>query len=555
MADTIRRNKYRARWNALDSDFSIWQRRYRDLSDYMLPFSGRFLGDERNRGDRLFNKIYDSTGTEALGTLAAGLMAGLTSPARPWFRLSIRNKELLKSDAVKLWLNDLTMQMQAIFAKSNTYRALHSIYEELGLYGTACSVLDNDYDTVIHHQTMTAGEYRLATNYKGEVNTMYRHFQKSIGETVAEFGKENCSLAVQNLHSQGNLDALIKIVHLVEPRVDRDPTKRDVRNMPWRSCYFEEACENPDKYLRESGTRNFRVLAPRWTTWGGDVYGVSPAMRALGDVRQLQHQQFRKAQGIDFQVNPPLVFPTSAKNSMVDMLPGGVSFADVTTAGGVKSAFDVVLNLQHLLLDIQDVRQRINQVFYVDLFKMLAQSDRRQMTATEVAERHEEKLLMLGPVLERQDNELLSKFIDITFARMIEVSMVAPPPQELQGEELEVEFVSMLAQAQRAIGINGIDRFVMTLGTVAQMGRPEIMDKLNADELADVYGDMLGIDPNLITADTQVAIIRKQRADQQAQVQRAAMTESMAKSANLAAGANTDTPNALTDVMDMFSGY
>lgn len=554
MTDSTPRNKYLARWSALDNEFSSWRARYMDISRNILPVSGRFLQNERNRGDKQFNHIYDSTGTQALKTLSAGLMAGMTSPARPWFRLSTSDPALTKYAPVKVWLDDVTRIMQAIFARSNTYRALHSMYEELGAYGTAASIVAEDFDTVIHHYVLTAGEYRLATNYKGEVDCLYRECEKTVAELVKEFGIEVCSSAVRTLYEAGNLDAKVTIIHVIEPRADRDPGKRDALNMPWRSLYFEKATDNPEKYLRESGFKSFRVLAPRWTTWGGDTYGISPSMEALGDIRQLQHQQLRKAQGIDKMVDPPLILPTSAKNGMHNFLPGGTSYIDVNGPGQVQTAFNVNLNLQYLLEDIRDVRDRINGVFYVDLFKLLAQNDRGRMTATEVAELHEEKLLMLGPVLERQHNELLDPKIELTFARALEAGILPAPPEELNGHELNVEFVSMLAQAQRAIGTNGIDRFVMSLGQVATV-KPDVLDKFNADEWADAYSDMLGVDPSLIVASDKVALIRQDRAKQQQAAQQAALAESAANSANKLAGADTSGQNALTDITRQYSGY
>lgn len=506
--------QYRERWGQLDTDFSPWRSRYMDLSDSFMPVSGRFLQRERNQGtNTAFNSIYDSSGTMALNTLAAGLMAGLTSPARPWFRLSTTDPELTKYESVKIWLNDVTKKMQAIFAASNTYNALHQSYGELGLYGTACTVIVDNFKNVIHHQTMTAGEYRLATNYEGQVDTLYRRFEKTVAEMVKEFGLDNCSTNVQDMYRNNNLSAYIPIIHLIEPRADRDPSRKDPKNMAWRSVYFEEG-ENSNKILREGGFKNFRALAPRWVTYGGDTYGVSPGMLALGDNRQLQHEQLRKAQGIDYMVQPPMIMPTSAKISQLNLLPGGVTFADTTQQTVVQSAFQVNLRLDYLLQDIQDVRQRLKEVFYTDLFKMLAQSDRGQMTATEVAERHEEKLLMLGPVLERQHNEMLSPLVEMTFDRMVQAGLVPTPPPELEGNELQIEFVSMLAQAQRAIGTNGIDRFIVSLGQVAAI-KPDVLDKFNSDEWADIYGDMLGVDPNLIVADKNVAIVRQKRAQQQ----------------------------------------
>lgn len=556
MAENVARCKYLARWSALDSEFSPWRARYEDISRNILPVSGRFFAGERNRGDKSFNRIYDSTGTQALKTLSAGLMAGMTSPARPWFRLSTSDPALMKYAPVKVWLDDVTRILQAIFARSNTYRALHSMYGELGAYGTAASIIADDFKTVIHHYPLTAGEYRLAMNYKGEVDCMYRECEKTVAELVKEFGRDAVSTTVRDLFDKGTLDAKVAIIHIIEPRADRDVRKRDALNMAWKSVYFEKASDNPEKTLRESGFKMFRVLAPRWETWGGDTYGISPSMEALGDIRQLQHQQLRKAQGIDKMVDPPLILPTSAKNGMHNFLPGGTSYIDVNGPGQVQSAFNVNLNLSYLLEDIRDVRERINGMFYADLFKMLAMNDaqRGQMTATEVAERHEEKLLMLGPVLERQHNELLDPKIELTFTRALEAGILPAPPEELNGHELNVEFVSMLAQAQRAIGTNGVDRFVMSLGQIATM-KPDVLDKFDADEWADMYADSLGVDPSMIVANDKVAIVRKQRAQQQQAMQQAAMAESASKSAANLAGADTGGKNALTDITRQFSGY
>lgn len=554
MVDETLRKELTRRWGALQAERSSWMDHWRDISEYLLPRSGRYFLTDRNRGERRHNSIYDSTGTRALRVLAAGMMAGMTSPARPWFRLTTSVPELDESAAVKVWLADVTRLMQMVFAKSNTYRALHSIYEELGAFGTASSVVLPDFDRVIHHHTLTAGEYAIATDHKGLVNTLFREFEMTVGQLVAEFGRNNCSRTVQNLYDQGKSDAWVPVLHGIEPRRQRDPSKRDNRNMAVRSVYFEKGGDN-GQLLRESGYREFPALCPRWATAGGDIYGNSPAMEALGDIKQLQHEQLRKAEGIDYQTRPPLQVPTSAKSRDLDTLPGGISYVDVASQnGGIRSAFEVNLNLNYLLEDIRDVRERIKSCFYADLFLMLAGNDNRNMTATEVAERHEEKLLMLGPVLERLHNEILDPLIEMTFSRMLEAGIVPPPPQELQGMELNVEFVSMLAQAQRAIATNSVDRFVGNLGAIAQF-KPDVLDKFDADAWADAYADMLGLDPDLIVPGEQVALIRKQRAEAQQQMEQAAMMQQGVDVAAKLGSIDTGGENGLTSVMDAFAGY
>lgn len=542
------------RWQALKTERSSWDPHWGEISGHLLPRSGRFFVQDRNKGQRRYNNIYDNTGGRALRVLAAGMMSGMTSPARPWFRLATSDHDLMKYAPVKLWLNEVSNLMHSIFQRSNTYRALHSMYEELGAFGTAASIVVPDFQNIIHHHPLTVGEYAIATNWKGEVTTLYREFQKTVHELVSEFGLDKCSTMVQSMYKNGNLDAWVTVVHAIEPREDRDPGKKDAANMPWRSVYFE--LQGSQKtFLRESGYKRFPALVPRWAVSGGDIYGNCPGQEALGDIKQLQHEQLRKAQGIDYMTKPPLQVPTSAKNHDMDTLPGGISYVDAATqGGGIRSAFEVRLDLSHLLVDIQDVRQRIQGSFYADLFLMLANQQDTRMTATEVAERHEEKLLMLGPVLERLQNELLDPLIEMTFDQIMEAGIVPPPPEELQGHDINVELVSMLAQAQRAIGTNSIDRFVGNLGSVAQF-KPEALDKFDADKWVDIYAESLGLDPQIIVPDDQVQAIRQQRAQAQQAAQQAAMLNQGADTAQKLGNVDTSKQSALTDVTAAFSGY
>jgi hypothetical protein len=515
------------RWGEMKNERSSWMPHWQELSTFLLPRSGRYFVQDRNRGARRHNNIYDSTGTRAVRTLAAGMMSGMTSPARPWFRLTTPDADLNKHQPVKIWLAAVTDLMLSVFNKSNVYRGLHQTYEELGLFGTSAKVVMDDFHTVVHHSSLTAGEYCIATDFRGNVDTLAREFEKTVAEVVKEFGYANCSTAVQGLFDNGTLGAWVPIIHVIEPRADRerDPKSKLAKDMAWRSVYFEQGA-SADQTLRDGGYMEFPGLVSRWSVSGGDIYGNSPGMEALGDVKQLQQQQLRKAQAIDYMTKPPIVLPSSMKNAGVEMLPGGINFGD----GEIKSAFEVRLDLSHMLADIQDVRARIKGAFYADLFLMLAEMDQTRMTATEVAERHEEKMLMLGPTVERLHNEELNPLIQSTFNRMIRVGMLPPPPQELHGVTLQVDFISMLAQAQRAIGTNSIDRFVGNLGQIAAFS-PGVLDKFDSDDWADEYSDMLGISPSLIVGNDKVALIRQGRAQQAAQQQQAAQANQNADTA------------------------
>ena len=554
MAELTKRQEILTRWGQLKTERATWWAHWAEITQFVTPRQGRYFVQDRNRGQRRHNNIYDSTGSRALNVLAAGLMGGLTSPARPWFRLATSNPDLNKAPAVKQWLAQVTDLMLTVFQKSNTYRALHQIYKELGAFGTGAAIISPDFDNVIHIHPITIGEYALATNFQGRVDTLYREFQLTVSQIVREFGIENCSQSVKSLYERGSLDAWITVIHAIEPRADRDLSKVDSLNMEWRDVYMELGATN-EQYLRESGFDKFPAVCPRWDVEGGDIYGNCPGQEALGDIKQLQHEQLRKSQAIDYQVNPPLQVPTSMKNRDVERMPGGITFVDTVSSGkAIQSAFDVQLNIRELLGDIQDVRGRINSAFYVDLFMMISQDNAAttRMTATEVAERHEEKMLMLGPVLERLQDELLDPLIETTFHMMVQAKILPPPPPELQGQQLSVELVSMLAQAQRAVTTNGIDRFTQSLAAVAQF-KPQVLDKFDADRWADEYSDALGVNPDLIMPEETVQAMREQRAKAQAAAQKQAQIAQMADTAQKLGNTPTTGGNAASDVVNMFS--
>lgn len=559
-----KRNAYLTRLSCLKAERSSWITHWSDLSRHILPRNARFFTADRNRGGReRYGQILDNTATRSLRVLSAGLMAGMTSPARPWFRLTTRDPELRSSHAVGLWLDEVTERMQTVFAKSNVYRGLQRIYEELGVFGTACTLVLGDFDTVIRMYPLTVGEFCLEQDYQGRIVTVYREFQRTVSEVVKEFGYENCSTHVQHAFDNRQLESNVELLHVVEPRSDqeRNPRSPTTENMPWVSVYLEVS-GNDNNILRESGFQRMRVLAPRWQANGGDVYGISPGMEALGDIKSLQQEQLRKAQAIDYQTKPPLQVPTTMKDRDRDGLPGGVNyyepgailpFDQVTPQGGVRTAFEVTLDLNALQVDILAVQFRIKQAFYEDLFLMLATRDPNRMTATEVLERQEEKLLMIGPVIERMSNELLEPLIDITFQEMLEVGAAPPPPEELFGREIEVEFISILAQAQRAVGVSGVQQFMGDVLAVAQT-RPDVLDNINFDEWVRSGAEMRGVDADLLVDKASVQRLREARAEAEAAREQSALMNEAAGTAKDLAAAPINQNSALDEVLRNAAG-
>jgi len=526
------RSPYLKRLTALENERSSFRAHWMDIQEYLLPRRGRFLLTDRNRGNKRNDKIIDATGTMALRTLASGMMAGITSPARPWFRLTTQDPALSDNDEVKIWLTKVERLLRDIFAKSNLYNALPVVYEEMGAFGTGCMLVAEDYDNIIRAYPMTVGEYCLANNDKLEVDTFYREYSLTVSQVVKEFGLDSCTTKTRDLFERGNLDTWVDIIHVIEPNTRKD-IKPGFERFPFRSVKFERGGEM-GKILSERGYHEFPVMAPRWHLLSTDVYGRSPGMDVLGDIKQLQFEQKRKAQGIDKMVNPPLTGPGSLRNQPISVLPGGVTFQDAMQGQqGLRPVYEVNPRLAELQQDIQETQERIRQGFFADLFQMMTYSDRRQITAREVDERHEEKLLMLGPVLERLHNELLDPLIDRTLAiasrQEVNGQPIVPvPPDFLQGQELKVEYISMLAQAQQAIGIGAIERTVGFVGQLAQAD-PSAMDKVDIDKVIDDYAEMQGAPPEIIVPTTVANKKRKAREEAIAQQQQAEQAMAMAQ--------------------------
>lgn len=558
------------RMTALENERTSWMSHWREINEVLLPRTGRFFAVEGNKGSRR-NDILDDTATGANTTLGAGMQYGQTSPSRPWMKIETEDEDLMENAEVSLWCDQVTRRILTVFARSNTYRTLHAMYEELGPYGVAASIVLPDYDTIIHHTPLTIGEYMLGTNSKGQVDTLGRNMQMTVGQIVEQYVAggpplksrsgswdwSKVSSAVKNAWDTHNVDAWIKVKTLIEPRRERDPRMLDKQNMAWRHVVIEEGGQ-ANQVLHEGGFRRFPVLAPRWNVSGNDIYGSTcPGMRALGGIKQLQFQHMRKAQAIDFQTNPPLMVPSSLKNQDSDYLPGGVTYYDPGGAGvgKVETAFNVNLNLQHLLLDIQDVRQLINNAFYTDVFLMM---DRLQgiqpRNQREVEERYEEKLLMLGPVVERQQNELLGPLIDITFEAAMEAGILPPPPELLQDQQLKFTYTSVLAQAQRRAAMSGVDRIISATASIAAAKQDSsVWDNIDTDTAIQKAATYEGIDAEIMRGKDDVQAMREARAQAQQQQIDAEKNAQAAETAKTLAQAPVTNDNALGQLVRGFA--
>lgn len=543
MKDQALRKYLDARIETLRTGRYSWWVSWAELAEYVLPYRYTWLvtANQYNRGQPLIGRILDSTGTIAARNCANGMMSGITSPTRPWFKLRLEGYQQDQNNPVNVWLAECERRMMRVFSESNFYTSMAVLYLDLVVFGTATMIVYEDYDDVIRCYNPCAGEYFVALDDRLQNQYFYREFIYTLSQ-INERWPGALSESDRKLVEQGNGRQERKIGHAIEP----DPSGR----APFREVYWCIGAAGDEIYSKRP-FYDKPFVAPRWDVVGNDAYGRGPASDAIGDIKQLQLETRRKAQALDKLVNPPMVADLQLQNQPASTLPGGVTYVSSTSQAGFKAAYQINPPLQEITQDIMAVQDRIRTIFFNDLFLMISQLTTVR-SATEIDARREEKLIMLGPVLERLENEALDPIIDRVFGVMSRGGLLPPPPPEIAGQEIQVQYVSMLAEAQRATSTAGIERLLSLAGNMAAVV-PGVLDKIDFDQAIDEYNEYLRNSPLIVRNSEQVNRIRQDRAEKEAQAQQAALTAEAVKGAETLSktevgGGN----NALQQIMGNF---
>jgi hypothetical protein len=513
------RQQAEMRHKSMEAEKNSWTPSWKTIRQFINPTKG-FFDDQPNQGSLIDHKtVLDGIGRKSSRTMAAGMVSGLSSPTRPWFKLGIDGKDELTEEE-KVWIDGVEKKMMGVFQNSNTYGALYSVYEECGSFSTAATAVLEDYDDVIRLRNFTIGEYALSCDEKGNVNGFSRKLWMTVDQVVSQFGLESCSPSVQMAYQQKRYDQWVRVSHLIDKNDSRDEKYQDFHHMPFRGRYWETGSMDKD-FLSVEGFEEFPILAPRWdTTTSADIYGKgSPGWDAVGDTKMVQKLHKLKLLSLEKEADPPLQKDSSVDR--VNSLAGGItSYSAQVRDVGVKPIYQVSPNTAAVQQVIQETKREVQEWFYVDLFLMMTSMDRSNVTAREIVERHEEKLLMLGPVIDRLQKELLSPLIKRTFSIMFRLGMIDPPPESVQGRSVDsvfrIEYISMLAQAQKMVWTAVIEQVVAFAGNLAA-AKPEVLDGIDFDETLRQYSGMLGVPPKILASKITVDSLRKARAEQAAQ--------------------------------------
>lgn len=511
---------YRLRWSTMRLEFmSKWYQNYRDVSRFINPKRGFFEGYVPNWNAQIDHKlIISGRPRRCVRTLAAGMQSGLSTPSRPWFKLGLPDEELEQSGNVKIWLEFVRNVIMRVGGRSNVYQAFHHNYEELGQFGTGAFGLFEDMKTVMRAESYTVGEYYVSVDASGRPNGFARQFWQTVDNVVNKYGWENCSVKLQAAYKGGQRDTFVLLYELCEENTTRIDGKIGYEGMKYRQIIWE-ADAPPDQLLNKGGYNEFPHIITRWdTVTTADTMGVGPGFYALGDVKSTYRLKKDLLLGVAKKVAPPVIINGSVQGH-ANMNPNGITRSSSQVQNpGAQPAYQVDIDIKDGAEFLESFYRDLDEEFYTDLFAAMLSADGTQKTAAEIAARHEEKLLLLGPVLERVFSEMFDPFIDRAFMICLRAGLIPPPPPEIMGMKLTPKYISLLAQAQQIVATASNEKGLAFLGNMAGI-KPDALDVVNFEEMAREELSALGVSEKCMNSPEQVVQIRKIKAQQQQQIQ------------------------------------
>lgn len=508
---------FEQRRSQLSDIFNSIKADLQEHADYLSPNAVRFLVKNVNKPRVKSKKIVDSTPLIAVRNFSSGMMTGATSPTRRWFKTSVQNKEIENSWEVKDWCAKQAELTRRILYASNFYQLLPEVYDQLGVFLFSCLSMEPDYDTVVNFKCLPIGSYFYSKDRRGVVDTICRNYMQSAKNLVDEFGIENVSDKVKEAFAD-KPDTMFEIVHFVEPNKEYIKNSQFSDKKKYISVYYEV---QGDKFLRKAGFDRFPYVVFEASCNGEDNYpSKGLGAYALPDVKQLMTMVKEHAKAVKKIVSPSLKGPASLKNKGIADTPSYYNETD-DNGNGVSPVYEVNPRVLELDQKINELKESIKAIFYNDLFAMILNTAERGRTATEVNELKEEKMVLLSPLLE-QIHTALRIILDWIFEEQIRVGILPEYPEELQGQEIEIEFVSTLAQAMKAQNIASMERFTTFVANMGKAIDPVLLKKIQGEKMIDDYADFANIDPSQVTPTKvieQYRLAMEQKQAQQEQMQ------------------------------------
>ena len=487
----------------------FWQSYFQDLATYCLPRKA-WITSVKSKGDRLkLDQVYDSTAIRSLKIMAAGFHSNLTSPATKWFNLRTRDLKVMDDKDAQLWFNEVEDIMFGTFASSNFDTTMQEFYLNAGCFGTGTVLTLEDVEEKVRFTEVPIEQVAFEEDSYGRVNRVYRLFPLTAQQAFDLWGEEAGEAVKETVKKKPQEQ--LKFLHYVGPRDERNPAKDDASNMPYKSLWIEMSKKH---LIGEGGFLDNPYAVGRFYKDTADVFGFSPAMDVFPDIKLVQAQVKTMLRASMKSADPAIIAPRKGFIAPLNANPGKINYYDKKSPDDRVEAFPNGGNFQLTIEVIKETQLNIEKAFFVPLFQAISNIT-KQMTIPEVQRRISENMVLLGPVVGRFTQEMLDPIVLRVFDILYRGGNLPQPPPSIQGQEMDVVYISPLARAQKESEIYSIQSFMQDVGLIAQ-AKPEVLDMIDGDAMVDEISIIRGINPELIKSQADVDGMRKQRAEQQA---------------------------------------
>lgn len=522
------------RQRQLETIRTEWETHWEEVRRQVWPRNPDFVADRfyETKGEKKMEFVYDATAVLALERFSAIMEQMLTPRTQKWHLLRASNRDLNKIPEVAEWFDNVNRVLfDARYSpKANFASNMNQVYMALGSFGTGAMFIDDAIGLGLRYKNVPLNDLYISENSEGIVDTVYRKIFLTARQAIQMFedktipGNKGVPETIK-LKAETDPEHEFKFIHSVQPRKDVKVDKKNFEGMAFASVYVSDEGQ---MVVREGGFNKFPYGIARYVLIAGDIYGRSPAMTALPDIKTLNEMEKTTLKAAHKAVDPPLLAYDDGVVSELSLKPGAINFGGVSKDGRqLIQPLNSGVNLPIGEDQKEKKRKLINDAFLVTLFQILVENPR--MTATEVLERSQEKGALLSPAMGRQQSEFLGPMIERELDILLRANALPPMPDvlvEAEGE-FSVEYDSPLSKAQRAEEVSGIIRTMETISPFAQID-PAVMDIFNVDEIARITAEVNGVPFSAMKSEQVIEEERAARAEQQQQQQAVQAAEPVA---------------------------
>ena len=494
---------------------------WNDIRDFVRPVTVSFNSSTGQFVTVRQDTMFDGTAPEALEELASALHSYLTNPADRWFELQVDGDYDAMNDPEALeWLDLVSDIIYAQYKREDAClnQALHEVYMDLGSFGTA--VLHQEWSSKNRGLSFSARPLQhcyFLEDSEGRVDSVFMVRNWTIRQVKQEFGE----VLPPKLMEIKDLDRPVEVMQAVFPRSDRAPGRLDAKNMRYASVWI---CVTTKETLSESGYESLCYHVPRWTKLSGEIYGRGPAKKCLPDIKMLNAMERTVLKAGQKQVDPPLILANEGFLLPIRTSPGSLIFKEDEDRKIEPLRFEG--NLPWAEEKSNQKRQFIEKCFYADWIRM--EKENKEMTAYEVADRRDEKLRLLSPMLGRLTSELHGPMIARSYGLLNKYGRIPTAPASMQGKQLKVGYLSPAAVAQLGARANQISRFMNDLIPMAQIN-PGVFDIVDMDAAAQELAIARRTPRRILRSTDEINQMREEKSKMQAMQQLAQVAEPASK--------------------------